>query len=211
MEIIAHRGYWKEKEEKNSLESFRRAKACNFGTETDFRDYGRKLKISHDMPGEESLNAEEFFSLYQDTELTLAINIKADGLQSLIKDFVEKYRIKHYFCFDMSVPDTLLYAQEGIRFFARESEYEKNLSFYEEAQGVWMDGFHSDDWITEERIQDHLARNKQVCIVSPELHSREHKSTWERYKKMNILERNDIILCTDYPEEALEYFYGENN
>ena len=69
MEIIAHRGYWKEKEEKNSLESFRRAKACNFGTETDFRDYGRKLKISHDMPGEESLNAEEFFSLYQDTDI----------------------------------------------------------------------------------------------------------------------------------------------
>lgn len=211
MEIIAHRGYWKEKEEKNSLESFRRAKACNFGTETDFRDYGRKLKVSHDMPSEESLNAEEFFSLYQDTELTLAINIKADGLQSLIKDFVEKYRIKHYFCFDMSVPDTLLYAQERIHFFARESEYEKNLSFYEEAQGVWMDGFHSDDWITEERIQDHLAHHKKVCIVSPELHSREYKKTWERYKKMNILDRNDIILCTDYPEEALEYFYGENN
>lgn len=211
MEIIAHRGYWKEKEEKNSLESFRRAKACNFGTETDFRDYGRKLKVSHDMPSEESLNAEEFFSLYQDTELTLAINIKADGLQSLIKDFVEKYRIKHYFCFDMSVPDTLLYAQERIHFFARESEYEKNLSFYEEAQGVWMDGFHSDDWITEERIQDHLAHHKKVCIVSPELHSREYKKTWEHYKKMNILDRNDIILCTDYPEEALEYFYGENN
>lgn len=211
MEIIAHRGYWKEKEEKNTLESFRRAKACNFGTETDFRDYGRILKISHDIPREDSLNAEEFFGLYQETELTLAINIKADGLQSLIKNFVEKYRIKHYFCFDMSVPDTLIYAQEGISFFARESEYEQNLSFYEEAQGVWMDGFHSDDWITEESIQNHLAHNKKVCIVSPELHSRKYKKTWERYKKMNILDRNDIILCTDYPEEALGYFYGENN
>ena len=38
MEIISHRGYWKNVEEKNSSKAFKNSFDLNFGTETDLRD-----------------------------------------------------------------------------------------------------------------------------------------------------------------------------
>jgi glycerophosphoryl diester phosphodiesterase len=48
--ILAHRGYWLEPGEKNSLSAFRRAFEGGFGIETDIRDLDGELVVSHDPP-----------------------------------------------------------------------------------------------------------------------------------------------------------------
>ncbi|EHI61380.1 hypothetical protein [Hungatella hathewayi] len=211
MEIIAHRGLWKTFEERNQWEALERAALTNMGTETDFRDFNRKLVISHDMPTEKAVAVEKFLELYQAAPYTLAINIKADGLQTILKQLLDKYQINNYFCFDMAIPDTLGYIEKELKFFTRESEYEPFPAFYQKAAGVWLDGFESDDWITEEKISRHLNAGKAVCIVSPELHQRHHTKKWAEYKQFSCIDSNRLIFCTDYPEEAKEYFYHEKN
>ena len=208
MNILSHRGYWKLPEEKNTEIAFRRSFALGFGTETDVRDFNSQLVISHDIATEGAMTAEQFFEIYRQyqTPLPLAINIKSDGLQGLLRQALEKYNITNYFLFDMSVPDGLVYVRQGgFQVFTRQSEYEKMPSFYEEAQGVWMDMFLG-DWIEERDIAQHLEKGKKVCIVSPDLHKRAHLPFWERLRRMSIIQSDNLMLCTDFPEEAKTLF-----
>lgn len=207
MQIISHRGFWKTEAEKNKIEAFQRAKEHNFGVETDFRDCMDMIVVSHDPAGDDCLAADSFFQLYEGTEHILALNIKADGISKVLKEQLERYHIQNYFCFDMSVPETLKYICCGLDFFTRESEYESQPVFLEEANGIWMDGFQSDDWITQDRIERYLDAGKYVCIVSSELHGRDYQKAWERYAGMPCVNSDRVLLCTDYPAEAGRFFH----
>jgi hypothetical protein len=208
MIILSHRGYWKEISEKNQLISFERGFKLNFGTETDIRDHKGELVISHDISDEKSILVKEFFKIYNqyNNTLPLALNIKSDGLQIKLKELLEEYKITNYFVFDMSVPDGLQYLKQNINYFTRESEYETMPSFYDEAYGVWLDEFKG-HWISKEIIEKHVDNNKQICIVSPELHKRTYEKEWACYKEieqqLNIV---NLMICTDYPKIAQEFF-----
>ncbi|OGI00908.1 MAG: hypothetical protein A2287_07400 [Candidatus Melainabacteria bacterium RIFOXYA12_FULL_32_12] len=208
MQIISHRGYWKTLEEKNTEIAFRRSFEMGFGTETDIRDIAGTLVISHDPPKGSEMPFDRFLQIYSeyDKSLYLALNIKSDGLQNELKRLINKYNIQNYFVFDMSIPDTIGYINQGLNVFSRSSEYEKDLPFYGKSTGVWMDCFNS-DCITNDKIEYHLNNSKQVCIVSSELHKREHILAWKQYKKLNT---QNIMLCTDYPQQAKEFFNGPN-
>lgn len=209
MQIISHRGYWNIEEEKNTITAFERSFTLGFGTETDIRDYKGDLVVSHDIPSETALSCDNFFQIYSSYKnpLPLALNIKADGLQLKLKELLQKYNIENYFVFDMSVPDGLAYLRLKLKVFTRHSEYEREPSCYDDAEGVWLDEFYS-HWIDRETIIKHLNNNKKVCIVSPELHSREYKKVWVDYRSIgNELKTNAIMLCTDFPEDARRYFY----
>ena len=204
MLIISHRGYWKRDNEKNTLIAFKRSFNLGFGTELDVRDYCGNIVISHDIPDSNSMSFKTFLEMYReyDAELPLAINIKADGLHKLLLDLLHEYQINNYFVFDMSVPDMLGYLDLGMKVFIRESEFETELSFYEQADGVWMDEFRT-PWITPQRIKYHLDNGKKTCIVSPELHQMDHSNRWKNYTEVSkSSEKREIILCTDFPEEA---------
>jgi hypothetical protein len=208
MNILSHRGYCKDISEKNKLISFERSLSLNFGIETDIRDYKGELIISHDIADEKSIFVKDFFEIYNkyDNDFPLALNIKADGLQIKLKQLLEEYSIKNYFVFDMSVPDGLGYLKQNIKAFTRESEYEKIPSFYNESCGVWLDEFKG-HWIDKETIEKHIKNNKKICIVSPDLHKREYKKEWQHYKEIEKeLKVNNLMICTDYPEEAREFF-----
>ena len=208
MNILSHRGYWKIDEEKNQKVAFKRSFTLGFGTETDIRDYKGELVISHDIANEKSITLEDFFKIYNNYEnaLPLALNIKADGLQIKLNELLKKYNITNYFVFDMSVPDGLGYIKHNIKAFTRESEYEETSSFYNEACGIWLDEFQS-HWIDKKIIEKHIKNNKQICIVSPDLHKREYKKEWQDYKEIEKeLGINDLIICTDFPEEAKDFF-----
>jgi hypothetical protein len=125
-----------------------------------------------------------------------------DGLQRLLKECLEAAGMKDYFLFDMSVPDALQSINCGLRTFTRQSDLEKEPALYNQAQGVWMDAFYDDAWITPDAIRRHLDHGKRVCVVSPELHGREHRSIWQRLANDDIRLHADLILCTDLPEEA---------
>jgi len=205
--VISHRGYWKNPEEKNGELAFARSFGDGFGTETDVRDRDGMLVVSHDPADTGAILAERFFQIHEahDLSLTLALNIKADGLQSLLKALLSRYRPKDFFVFDMSIPDTLGWMSQGVPFFTRHSDLEPMPALYENAAGVWLDGFRS-DWWTMDVIGRHLDAGKRVCIVSPELHRRDHRPLWDRLASSEFVHRGEVILCTDFPVEAKEMF-----
>lgn len=208
MIVMSHRGFWKQEDEKNLTIAFKRSFRLGFGAETDIRDYNGELVISHDIADDKCITVKKMFEIYKNfnNDLPLALNIKADGLQKKLKVLLKEYNITNYFVFDMSVPDGLQYLKYDIKSFTRESEYETVPSFYDEANGVWLDEFKS-HWIDGDTIQKHIKNNKQICIVSPDLHRREHKNEWQHYKNIEKeLGINNLMICTDFPEEAKEFF-----
>ncbi len=211
MKILSHRGYWKTPAEKNALSAFERSFSLNFGTETDLRDHRGQVVISHDMPGNDDvMDLETFFSLLPNSNdhLPLALNIKADGLASLIKPLLHQRNIKNYFFFDMSIPDMLSYLKNDLRVFSRVSEYEPIPAFYNKVAGIWLDAFE-DIWYSSELIHHFLASKKEVCLVSPELHGRDHLTLWTILKNAELHQEINLMLCTDFPEEAEIFFDSE--
>lgn len=208
MEIISHRGYWKKITEQNTTTAFNRSFSLGFGVEIDVRDCCGKLVISHDIPNSKAVDFREFLELHTGYKnMPLAINIKADGLQTILYNLLKKYKITNYFVFDMSVPDGLIYLNLKMKVFTRQSEVEPIPPFFNRADGVWMDEFHS-DWITTSKIKENLIKNKKVCIVSPELHNRAYLPAWRKYKKLSKNHNTkNIMLCTDFPERARRFFY----
>ncbi len=211
MQVLSHRGYWKTAEEKNTETAFSRSFTLGFGTETDVRDCNGALVISHDPPTGSPMPLDTFLTLYKQRGdgLPLALNIKADGLQGGLLSALQARDVENYFVFDMSVPDTLHYLNLGMNVFTRHSEYEPQPAFYEKAQGVWMDCFEG-DWITEADIRGHLDAGKSVCLVSPDLHKRDYLSFWNAILAWNLQKESRLMLCTDYPEAAKEFFHGQN-
>ena len=206
MNILAHRGYWGHEIKRNSPEAIVNALKNGFGFESDIRDYCGNLVISHDIATDSSQKVDEVFrelSAYDD-KYTFAINVKSDGLKIQLKELLDKYSISNYFVFDMSIPQMIEYKDYNLTFFTRQSEVEKDPCMYEEAAGVWVDAFWSTEWIDKDLIYNHLENKKKVCIVSPELHQvKDYKLFWDKLKGYKI---NDIMLCTDYPDEAKEFF-----
>lgn len=208
MTIISHRGYWHEPIEKNTIAAFERSFGLGYGTETDFRDCAGRLVIAHDLPTPGALDAEVVFQLLakHDSRLPLAINIKADGLQGLLKPALARHNIENYFLFDMSVPDAVFSLKQGMRVFTRHSDIELQPAFYAQAAGVWVDAFFDDTWLTPDVISTHLRAGKQVCLVSPELHQRPHLALWERLRAHPVYRDDRLILCSDLPEDATAFF-----
>ncbi|MFD2584171.1 hypothetical protein ACFSR6_16830 [Pedobacter vanadiisoli] len=207
MEIISHRGYWINAEEKNTDLAFARSFSNQYGTETDIRDYCGELVISHDIANGNSLSIDHFFEIYINNICsgTLALNVKADGLQEVIKNKLTKHGIENYFFFDMSIPDTLNYIKHGLNIYSRQSEYEPTPAFYTECRGIWLDAFVN-IWFDANLINSHLSNGKKVALVSPELHKRDYFSFWQMLKDQGFHFKNDIILCTDLPDHAKKFF-----
>lgn len=207
MKILAHRGDWDQDIPNNSPEAIRRALENGYGFESDVRDYAGTLVISHNIANRACQQAKEIFSWLAEfhDRFPFAINIKADGLISLLTELLQEYHIQNYFTFDMSVPQMIEFQQAGLRFFTRQSEVESTPILYQDAAGVWIDGFFGEDWITESMICTHLHNGKAVCLVSPELHHRSHQTFWEKIKHADILS-DQLMLCTDLPHEASRYF-----
>lgn len=205
--IIAHSGFWIEPSEKNTEIAFERALSEGFGIETDLRDHDGKLVVSHDMPNSESLSFEVFLDICNkySFNLTLALNIKSDGLQDSLKNV--KINNSHFY-FDMSVPDMLGYISRNMMLYSRYSEIELSPPIYDKCDGIWLDNF-ADDKLDIEALERFLSDNKQVVLVSPELHKREHLHYWKNLKKFlndNPNWSKDVGLCTDFPSKAREYF-----
>lgn len=208
LQIIAHRGLWENPGDKNSPSALQGALEKGFGIETDLRDATGALVIAHDPPLKSAQPLADFLRLYRSfgSTASLALNIKADGLRSCLKSLLEQHQVKNYFCFDMSVPETLAYRGDSLRYFTRESEYEPHPPLYDDAAGVWMDMFHT-DWIAPKHIVRHLDAGKQVALVSPELHHRTHENFWIRLRDAGLARHPGVMLCTDFPESARKFFY----
>lgn len=219
MQILAHRGFWKVPEEKNSWTALERAFVKGFGVETDIRDQNGKLVISHDPPTGRCIKFQDLLSLYRrhGAPGPMALNVKADGLQSLFAAELAQGGIAahDYFFFDMSIPDALGYARQNLPIYTRESEIEPTPHLLDKAQGIILDCFHS-DWITPAKILHHLQAGRSVMLISPELHGRDPARAWAEWRALTEprVERRAgirLMLCTDRPREAKEAFGGGDN
>lgn len=211
MNIISHRGLWDNIKEKNTKEAIIKSFSNGFGIETDIRDLNGEIVISHDMPNndDECLKFNELIDIYIDyLHLPLALNVKSDGMQTLIKNKILEYDLKNYFLFDMSIPDLIHTKKNNLNFLTRVSEYELPI-LIDDSKGVWADEFNT-EWIDFELIRYLNSINKKLFIVSPELHNRNYIFKWEYYKKNSITKYRNIYLCTDYPLLARKFFYDKN-
>lgn len=209
MEIISHRGFWETEEEKNAETSFQRSFINNYGTETDLRDLNGEIVISHNMPllKDNPMTINDFFELYNKYSInkTLALNVKSDGLQEQLKSKLLEYNIQNYFVFDMSIPDTRGYIRNDINFYIRLSEIEKEIIFEDQTKGVWLDAFEG-LWYDQKYLNQILEKNIKIAIVSFELHRRNHLSQWNWIKENDFHLHQNVILCTDIPNEANLFF-----
>lgn len=211
MKILAHRGYWNDIIPPNSPQAIRAALKHGYGFESDVRDYVGRMVVSHNIADHDSQDAEEVFRWLAEFKdrYCFAINIKADGLKEILKSFIEEYDISNYFLFDMSVPQMIEFRDKGLTYFTRQSEVEPDPIMYEDAAGVWIDGFWSTDWITEELLDKHTANGKKICIVSPDLHqNNDYHSFWEILAGYKI-DHSGMMLCTDHPDEAKAFWEME--
>jgi glycerophosphoryl diester phosphodiesterase len=210
MIALAHRANLRgpDRERENSLPALSAALQAGFGIETDVRDALGQLVIAHDVPPATAVQFQDLVTAYTAAKirLPLALNLKADGLRSRLKSALHEAGAVNYFCFDMSVPETLACSRDGLRFFTRESEYEQTPILYGEAAGIWLDMFQS-DWATPDHIRKHLFRGKSVAIVSPELHGRPHLVFWEMLRTAGLGRATELMLCTDHPIAARDFFH----
>jgi len=205
MKILSHRGYWVEETEKNTKTAFLRSFGLGFGTETDLRDCNGNLVISHDPPNGSEMMFRELLLLCPDG-ITLALNIKADGLAGKMKQELSRFPLIDSFVFDMSIPDMRGYINDDNSVFARMSEVESVPPWIEKCEGVWLDAFE-DIWYDVKTIDGLLRMGKKVCIVSSELHKRDYFNLWDMLKNSpEFINSNKTYLCTDYPEKAKLYF-----
>jgi hypothetical protein len=204
MIIMSHRGYWKEPSEKNQEVAFHRSFHMGFGTETDVRDRAGQLVISHDMPTGDELTLDGLLDIVAGRDLPMAMNVKADGLAAPLKERMTERGLTRWFTFDMSVPETVVQLRLGLPVFTRSSEYEPKPALYDQAIGVWLDAFVS-EWYEESDVAAFLEDGKQVAIVSPELHGRDHLPLWSWLRTSRIVHHPGLMLCTDLPEDALAF------
>lgn len=210
MQILSHRGFWKNLSERNKKTAFERSFNAGFGTETDLRDICGKIVISHDMPQGGEISFEELLQLMDGRNLPLALNIKADGMSAAILELLNKYNHTNYFTFDMSVPDMVVQLKQGLNVYTGLSDIIRQPILAEEAGGIWLDCFNS-DWYQPETIDFWAKQGKKICIVSADLHHRDTDGQWQIISRCRHLNSDGIMLCTDKPDAALHYFGGKHD
>jgi hypothetical protein len=161
------------------------------------------------MPKGGEITFEELLQLMNGRNLPLALNIKADGQAEFIKELLLKYGHTNYFTFDMSIPDQLVQVKSGLNVYTGLSDILTCPVLLNECKGVWLDCFYS-DWWQPEVVERLLLERKQVCIVSADLHKRDTYMQWGMIKKIRDLQSEHLMLCTDKPQEAKEYFDVSN-
>lgn len=205
--ILAHRGFWLLPEEKNSLGAFERALEHGFGIELDVRDCQGRLAVSHDLPGVAAvaLNTvlERIAEPLRASRVPLAINVKSDGLESLLQAALQKYKLlDRSFLFDMSVPSMVAFSRAGaVQMATRHSEYEPHPVMLPRCSHVWVDSFEG-DWDDLAIFAESRFAGKQLAFVSPELHGRNPMLAWARLRESPL----EFFLCTDRPMEARRFF-----
>lgn len=217
LKVLAHRGLWRSSQERNTRLALATAFQLGFGAETDIRDRGSQLVVSHDMAGNDAWPITDLLDDYVNAGAPgqLALNIKADGLAEELELIIESYIAlkEKIFVFDMAVPDMLNYARTSIPFFTRYSEYETAPVLEGKSHGIWMDCL-SEKWVQPCEIAKRLHDGQRIAVVSPELHGRMiHQEYWKKLKQellsgkfSNIQTDMNLMLCTDFPELAADFF-----
>lgn len=207
MKIIAHRGMWDNITDQNTISSFKKAISFGCGIETDIRSLNGNLIISHSLVSKFIISFDSVLKEIAPNLITkkipLCINIKEDGLIEMVAKSLAPYPQLDYSVFDASMPELYKYAQNGIPYLCRVSDYEDVNKLIFDSSGIWLDSLDS-HWITLDKLLELNNYKKRIFIVSPELHGRAYQDLWRLLQKIEW--KVDQYLCTDNVSKALESF-----
>ncbi len=224
IQIIAHRT--------NSEEKTKDAIERGFGVEVDVRVKDNRLVCQHD-PFDNSIKSdftfERFLNLVQFANVPVAINVKEAGLVKKLNTILFAELAENSFVFDLSVPDIRDYLNHSkVKILERLSDIEFRPVFENFARmiGFWIDHFERIwPWAEAEfaslenytSFEDEFKRC-ELAFVSPELHCYDDRmfGYWENIRRR--IENNffsdigckKVMLCTDHPIQANEFFNGKN-
>lgn len=205
-QIVCHRGMWTTQNEQNTVEACFKAVESGFGVEIDLRVVDGELSMIHDHGDfEESRKFENLLRNLEKHSLkeTLFLDIKEMGMGEKVQSLLHRYGYNNYFLFNQTTPDFIAQSRIGLKSLTRISEYEQlNENIKPLAQGVCLDLFEESSSLSN---YISMASFKDILLISPELHKRQHHSFWKTLK--NLEYPSQIFLCTDYPNEARKFFY----
>jgi len=192
MKLICHR--------RNTLADLV-ATPSKYGVEIDVRSRGEELILHHD-PFSDGVRFKEWLQAYKHG--TLILNVKEDGLEEPLTEFMKARGVVDYFFLDQSFPSLVKWSQSGERRCAvRVSEYESietamSLSGY--VDWVWVDCFSQLSLNHSAALRLQRAGFK-LCLVSPELQGRDAATSIPSL--MRLLHENEIdveAVCTKRPD-----------
>ena len=192
MHLIAHR--------KNTIAELVET-PTQYGIEVDIRSRGQDLIIHHD-PFADGEDFREWITHYQHG--TLILNVKEEGLETVLLDLMKTHGIEDFFFLDQSFPFLIRTSRTGERRCAvRVSEFEHAetaLSLAGKVDWVWVDCFTKFplDAASAGRLIDAGFR---LCLVSPELQGRPADASIPEMR--TLLSREAVpfhAVCTKRPD-----------
>lgn len=142
----------------------------NFGVEIDIRTLNNKLILNHEH-SKKGILLSSYLKKFNHKFLIL--NVKEEGIESLILNYLKKYKIKNYFLLDVTVPKIFQFvkSKKKLDLCLRISKFEKlsNLNFFhKKISWVWIDTFDNEIPLKIKDLKYYSKRFK-LCLVSPEL------------------------------------------
>jgi hypothetical protein len=170
-----------------------------YGVEVDLRSNGNDIIIHHD-PFKKGVLFKDWLQYFN--HKTLILNVKEEGLEQVVLNYLNKKNITDYFFLDQSFPflikySSILKGKSAVRF----SEYESSnsvLNLKKIINWVWVDyfNFFPLDYNTYVNFKN---KGFKICLVSPELQGFGED---ELLKLRNILIKSNIkadAVCTKNP------------
>ena len=157
MIFISHR--------KNSIEELSKTNK-KYGIEIDLRSRGDSIIIHHDP----MVQGEDFSRwLKHYNHKFLILNVKEEGLETYIIEYLKKYEIDNFFFLDQSIPFLIKYSELcKKKSAARVSEFESietAIKLRKFADWIWLDQFYYFP-ITSEEFNTLKLNKFKICLVS---------------------------------------------
>ena len=222
LKIFAHRGLWKNRKEKNSIEAIERAFLNGFDVETDLRIVNGEFIISHDLPkiNDYCLHLELLLKILKKyPKRTIALHFKYDDWRkpealNIIK-YLKPYK-RQVFLFDMSINFCELLKKTASSILVGVSVGDKNYhaGFAEIGDAlnanidfIWADEYRKFyDLNLFNKIKQN---NKKVFCISPDLaQGVGHPKAVVGFEKyiLNLIKWGVNGLCTDKPKEVRKIY-----
>ena len=142
----------------------------NFGVEVDVRSINKKLILNHE-PFQKATSLDTFLKKFNHKFLIL--NVKEEGIENFILNYVKKNRIKNYFLLDVTVPKIFQFIKNKKKnnLCLRISKFERlnQLNFFnKKIEWIWVDTFDNKIPLNINDLEGYSKKFK-LCLVSPEL------------------------------------------
>ena len=173
-----------------------------WGVEIDLRanpGTPKSLYLNHD-PWKAGEDFGEWLKAYNKAGIqgTLILNTKEDGLEEVILEYLEEYKISNFFFLDTQIPTLINWVEKrGQSHFAlRYSEYEDDFlleRFRGRLDWIWVDCFGARPVDTENLLK--YKNDYRICLVSPEM----QKGSLEDISQFEGLYQIADSICTKSP------------